>query len=245
MLLTEGKRFVAFFDLLGFGAWVESSGSKEVFTYVRGFLNLMVRSSLPGSVVHEDMSVDIEESNIGYINFSDSVVFYSRDDSYDCLKTMLFVCGEFMNIVICGPSRMLRGAIARGEFYVDPEVNAYVGQALIDAYRLEERQDWLGLSLHESVERLPDFNRALDDHKGFIVRSLVPLLKSEDKPYCINWANKKFIDASFNALRGLEDSYRRGLKALQGNPKELDKLKRRYKSTKEFLIHYNEKDRVD
>ena len=37
MLVTEGKRFVAFFDILGFSSWVESVGSKEVFTYVRGF----------------------------------------------------------------------------------------------------------------------------------------------------------------------------------------------------------------
>lgn len=99
MLVTEGKRFVAFFDILGFGSWVENEGSKKVFTYVRGFLNLMVRSSLSGSTVHQDMSVDIQKSDIGYINFSDSIVFYSRDDSYHCLKAMLRICGEFMGIV--------------------------------------------------------------------------------------------------------------------------------------------------
>ena len=98
MLVTEGKRYVAFFDILGFGSWVETAGSKEVFTYVRGFLNLMVRSSLPGSVVHPDMSVDVPESDIGYINFSDTIVIYSRDDSYKCLKTMLAVCGEFIDL---------------------------------------------------------------------------------------------------------------------------------------------------
>ena len=111
MLLTEGKRFVAFFDILGFSSWVENIGSKEVFIYVRGFLNLMVRSSLPGSIVNPDMSVELCKSDIGYINFSDSILFYSVDDSYQCLKTMLKICGEFMNVVICGPSRMLRGAI--------------------------------------------------------------------------------------------------------------------------------------
>jgi len=61
----------------------------EVFTYVRGFLNLMVRASLPGSVVHPDMSVDAPGSDLGYVMFSDSIVFYSRDDSYECLKTSL------------------------------------------------------------------------------------------------------------------------------------------------------------
>ncbi|CUV02159.1 hypothetical protein MGWOODY_Clf848 [hydrothermal vent metagenome] len=44
--------------------------------------------------------------------FSDSIVFYPRDDSYECLRTILAVCGESMNSVIYGSSRMVRGAIA-------------------------------------------------------------------------------------------------------------------------------------
>ena len=239
MLLDNGKRFVAFFDILGFGSWVETAGSMEVFTYVRGFLNLMVRASLPGSVVNPDMSVDVPESDLGYVTFSDSIVFFSRDDSYDCLKTMLAVCGEFMNAVICGPSRMIRGAIAYGEFYVDPEANAYVGQALIDVYRLEGRQDWLALSMHDSLVALPQFTRALAEHPGYIVRPLVPLCDSEEMPYCINWAHRTFIHADFNARRSLVRCYRRSLKALRGNQEELKKLKRRVKQMREFLIHYN------
>ena len=240
MLLTEGERFVAFFDILGFSSWVESVGSKEVFTYVRGFLNLMVRSSLPGSIVNQDMSVKLQKSDIGYINFSDSIFFYSVDDSYQCLKTMLRVCGEFMNVVICGPSRMLRGAISHGEFYTDPEANAYVEKALIDAFRLEEEQDWLGLSLHESVEKVKDFDKAMKEHKGYIVKSLVPLKNNPTEfPLCINWANKKYLDTSFNVMKSIELCYKRGLESLKENPKELEKLKQRIKNTKDFLEYYN------
>ena len=32
MFLDDGKRFVAFFDILSFGSWVENDGSMEVFT---------------------------------------------------------------------------------------------------------------------------------------------------------------------------------------------------------------------
>ena len=190
MLLDDGKRFVALFDILGFGSWVENDGSMGVFTYVRGFLNLMVRASLPASVVHPNMPVDVPGSDLGYVMFSDSIVFYSRDDSYECLKTMLAVCGEFMNSVICGPSRMVCGAIAYGDFFVDPEVSAYVGQALIDAYRLEGQQGWLALSLDASLKATPQFAKALEEHPGFIVRSLAHLRDSDEKPYCINRADK-------------------------------------------------------
>jgi len=191
MLVDSGNRFVAFFDLLGFSSWIDDEGSLEVFTYVRGFLNLMIRASLPGSVVHPDMSVELTESNMGFINFSDSIVFYSRDDSEECFETMLKVCGEFMNGVICGPSRMMRGAIAHGEFFADPASNAYVGKALIDAYRLEEAQDWLSVSFHDSVVALPQFERALSKFPNYLVRALVPLRESIVMPYCLNWADEK------------------------------------------------------
>ena len=158
---------------------------------------------------------------------------------------MLTVCGEFMNIVFCGPSRMLRGAIAHGEFYADPKANAYVGKALIDAYKLEEDQDWLGLSLHDSVEVVKYFQQALNEHNGYIVRSLVPLRSnSNKKPYCINWANKNYLNASFSAMKSIELCYKRGLESLKENPKELVKLERRIKNTKDFLEYYNPEIKV-
>ncbi len=240
MLVKDGKRFVAFFDLLGFSSWLEAEGSAEVFTYVRGFLNLMIRASLPGSVVHPDMSVTLATSEIGFINFSDSIVFYSRDDSDACFQTMLRVCGEFMNAVITGPSRMLRGAISHGEFYADPDANAYVGQALVDAYRLEGRQDWLSFSFHDSVVALPQFQSALDKFPNYIVKALVPLRGSTAIPFCLNWADKhQFRHISFNAERGLADCEMRARKALSDNLTETAKLDLRMKHTREFIRHYN------
>lgn len=240
MLVENGKRFVAFFDLLGFSSWLEADGSAEVFMYVRGFLNLMIRASLPGSVVHPDMSVTLKDSDVGFINFSDSIVFYSRDDSDACFDTMVQVCGEFMNGVITGPSRMLRGAISHGEFYADPDANAYVGQALIDAYHLESAQDWLGCSFHASVVSLPQFDRARQKYPNYIVPALVPLRGSNVIPFCLNWADKhRFNYISFNAERGLDDCEKRARKSLLNNPKELDKLDLRMKLTREFVQYYN------
>ena len=69
MIVTEGNRYVAFFDILGFKNWVETEGSWNVFVYIRGFMNLMIRASMPKRVVNADMSVDLEPSIISYINF--------------------------------------------------------------------------------------------------------------------------------------------------------------------------------
>jgi hypothetical protein len=246
MLVEDGKRFVAFFDLLGFSSWLEDEGSAEVFTYVRGFLNLIIRASLPGSVVHPDMSVTVKDSDMGFINFSDSIVFYSRDDSDACFDTMLRVCGEFMNGVITGPSRMIRGAISHGEFYADPDANAYVGQALIDAYHLESAQDWLSCSFHASVVALPQFDRAIRKYPNYIVPALVPLRSSNVIPYCLNWADKRQLHyLSFSAERGLADCEHRARKSLHDNSAELAKLDLRIKHTREFIRHYNAPEETD
>lgn len=243
MLVEKGQRFVAFFDLLGFSAWLEAEGSLEVFTYVRGFLNLMIRSSLPGSIVNADMSVIVrDESNMGFINFSDSIVFYTKDDSEECLDTMIKVCGEFMNGVITGPSRMIRGAIAHGDFFADPESNAYVGQALVDAYKLEGRQDWLSFSFHDSVVKLKEFRVLAKKYPSFIVPALVPLRGDSDLPFCLNWGDtSQFREMSFNTERSLLDCYNRARRSLKNNPKETEKLERRIRLTRDFILHYNPK----
>ncbi len=246
MLVDSGKRFVAFFDLLGFKSWLKADGSFKVFTYVRGFLNLMIRASLPGSIVNPDMSVTLKDSNIEFINFSDAIIFYTRDDSDACFDTMLQVSGEFMNVVISGPSRMIRGAIAHGEFYADPEANAYVGQALVDAHDLEGAQDWLSCSLDDSVVRRPQFKRVLKKYPNFIVPALVPLRGNETRPYCLNWADKaQFKHISFDAEQGLADCEQRARASLIDNPVELEKLSQRVRNTLEFIRHYNATEDAD
>jgi hypothetical protein len=241
-MVSEEKKYVAFFDILGFKSWVNTRGSKEVFNYVRGFMNLMARASMPLSVVNPDMSVDLKPSIISYITVSDSIIYYSKDDSYEAFSSMLRVCAEFMNVVICGPSRMIRGAIAHGDFYADPENHAYVGKALIDAYELEEKQVWLGLSLHDNVVDSDNFIRAQEDFPNLIVKSLVSLKDSEKKPFCLNWSDDSVIDASFNALRSLDYCLNFGISTLGDNQKEIEKLRSKINYTREFIEHYQQKE---
>jgi len=237
MIVTEGNRYVAFFDILGFKNWVETEGSHKVFVYIRDFLNLMIRASMPKSIVNADMTVDLESSVISYINFSDTIVFYSRDDSYEAFCSMLKVCAEFINVVICGPTRAIRGALSYGEFYADPENSAYVGQALIDAYEFEKKQHWLGASLHSSIEGTTNFIRAQKEFPRLIVQSLVHIKGSFNKPFCVNWIDKNIIPASFNVLKSLDGCLNVGLNALKDDPKKAEKFRIRISNTRKFVEH--------
>ena len=236
--LGSANYLVAFFDIMGFSSWVENEGSLEVFNYIRGFMNLMIRSSLPNSIVNEDMSVDLSESNIDYINFSDSIVFYTKNDSFECFETLLSVCSQFMNVVICGPSRMLRGAIAYGEMYIDKSTNAYVGKALIDAYKLEGVQDVLACSLHKSVEMLPYFDKYRFEHQNKIIKLNVPLRNTNVYPYCIKWFDKDVIHGFFNVRKSIQLCYERGLASIGNDEKELNKLKSKVFNTLDLINRY-------
>jgi len=58
-------------------------------------------------------------------------------------------------------------------------------------------------------------------------------------PNCINWADKNYINADFNTMKGLEICERRGRATLNGDQRELGKLDWRVQNTREFLTYYN------
>lgn len=251
----EGKRYVVFCDILGFKSWIQAEGSKEVFNYVKGYLDMMIKASMPGATVNADMTVNYTEEHISYIYFSDSIVFYSKDDSYDSFKSLMIAANAFMNTFITGVSYMVRGGIAYGEFYVDTETNSYIGQALIDAYALEESINWLGLCFEQSVVDTPNFSKFQQEYPGIIHPSLVPTLRTNLRPYALNWAdngrdkngvatprfpkpeNRLNSGSSFDAYESLRVCLERRKKEIGDNPIELRKVEERINNTIAFIEH--------
>lgn len=252
MNCNNGKRFVSFFDILGFKSWIEVDGSKEVFKYVKGYLDMMIKSSLPNAIVNSDMSVEFEVQNVDFVYFSDSIIFYSKDDTEESFKALITASNTFMNVFNCGVSYMLRGAMAYGEFYADDETRSYVGQALIDAYQLEEETNWLGFSFHSSVLETNVFQNFFENNQHLIFKSLIPTTKTNDYPFALNWAdnsrcengdyyqlNSKYFrineGISFNVYKSLQDCLIRRKKELELKPDELRKVEIRISNTLDFI----------
>lgn len=267
MNCSDGERYVGFFDIIGFKSWVAIDGSKSVFEYIKGYLDMMIKQSLPGAIVNSDLSVEYEVKYVDYVFFSDSIVFYSKDNSYESLHSLITACNSFMNVFISGVSYLTRGGIAYGEFYSDMETNSYVGQALIDAYILEENIDWLGVCFDKSIEQTAAFNKFKVEYPHLIFKSLTPLKSSNEYPYSINWAdNEKLEDGtifqlpekyerlnqgiSFNSFKSLDDCLTRRITELNklsslnhektstlNIDNEINKLKLRIDRTVEFIRH--------
>jgi hypothetical protein len=82
--------------------------------------------------------------------FSDTFLFYTKDESSDCVLKIASASGAFFRRMFGGLIPM-RGCLAHGDLYSGPEDELF-GPALIDAYREAEAQDWLGFIIHPNAE---------------------------------------------------------------------------------------------
>ncbi len=134
-----GKRWVSYFDRLGFGAYTLANSLVEVFCETCSFLSKAAESA-------------DEERSVECVWFSDTVIFYSTA-SGGSWKSWWAV----QNVSQCFFEELLysgmpaRGAMAFGEFYADKPKGVFLGKALVDAHGVGEKFDWLGFVLHDSV----------------------------------------------------------------------------------------------
>lgn len=169
------KFFVAYFDILGYGARVKNKSLQEEFD---------VQSKLISDCKFINNSKEITKCNI--INFSDTFVIYSDDFSRIVRGSLLFMLLSAIREV---PYLPVRGAISYGDFLFDKETNIIIGEALREAYSLERNQEWMGCSLASSCFNSGGYKQSFDifKSKGILVEYNVPLKNDKiEKRYVIN-----------------------------------------------------------
>lgn len=134
------KRFVAFLDIMGFKDRVARTDHNELREQLIGF---------NAGIIQHTRQYD---NRIQWALFSDSIVLFSNDDSLDSLKNIAEVTCSIMRDAI---SRQIpvKGAIAQGIITCDVAKQLFFGQALIDAYLLEENIHYYGILAHHSAEQ--------------------------------------------------------------------------------------------
>jgi hypothetical protein len=197
------KKFIAYFDYLGFKQFIENN-DLEYQTRVIGNNFRDIESALgKGKYIEaaHGSIADLSQSNINCINFSDTVVFWTNDDSESSLMEILQVSHKFnwQAIDFFFPAR---GALVYGEIvYVDFKrknaagglynINSVFGKGLVRAHEKAEKQHWAGTVLDETfIEELA--KRGYDTEsflKPFAKRYKVPYKNghalSEEYSMCI------------------------------------------------------------
>ena len=121
--------YFAVFDLLGFGAIIRNSSATDRSARVEAWLGLVEDAASAGKPGNYQLISD--------------TVFMAAEDSEEGLRSLMLAAQSLLNNGVKA-SLPVRGSIVHGEF--DWGTRLTYGQAVIDAHRLEQEQDWVGVT---------------------------------------------------------------------------------------------------
>ena len=189
------SRFVAFLDIMGFKDRVARNDHNEILNELEVF-----QSNISQYVSYH------REANVQLALFSDSILIYSQNDSIESLHALADITSHIMMYAILQDKPIpLKGAIAAGRMTCNQTKQLYFGQALIDAYLLEENVKYYGVLVHHSAEKylqgadFPEFRDVKAPLKGGEISHYE--LKWYDTPIKPDEHNQKTVDECLKNLR--------------------------------------------
>lgn len=135
-------RYLLFLDILGFSQLVETKTAEEIYSIIDNALKTFSRW---------------EELNglFKTIYFSDTFIFYQESKGYENRAFLdIYAIGGMILSALLAEGIPARGAISFGEFEVKFDATrhqVYFGKALIEAYKAEQREKWIGITILPSA----------------------------------------------------------------------------------------------
>lgn len=179
------ERFVAHLDILGMSAIVEKDPDDAW-----GMLSdlVAVRDRVGGYAMEflDTKELVPAKDVAAAVTFSDTIILFSKGSTDTELRALLILVTELLHKAMCS-CVPVRVGVARGQFFVNIEKSMYAGPALIEAYRVGESAQWLGISLAASVQGQA---LGLDMKSGkskLIVEWSVPTKQGSEKRLVVNW----------------------------------------------------------
>ncbi|HAX23194.1 MAG TPA: hypothetical protein DCY64_23305 [Hydrogenophaga sp.] len=136
-------RYLLFLDILGFSELVETRGHEDVYATIEKALEPFHRwERLNGQ--------------FRTIYFSDTFVYYQESKGYgDWAFLDIYAIGGMVLSALLAARIPARGAISFGEFEVKSDSSSrhqlYFGRAMVEAYRAEQREKWIGITILPSA----------------------------------------------------------------------------------------------
>jgi len=228
------KGWIAYFDILGFS-------------------NIVENLPLPGVLnrYHEVLRrLGVNQILVEPKWFSDTFLLHKEekeDGPEGSFSQIEDSSRRFFTSMLRFKPTPLRGCLCYGDYYVDQEKDIYIGPAIIDAYRLAEKQNWIGYILAPSaVESIRSFG-VTKEHtiKKYYLEYDVP---------CKNQETKKLLACKMNISDNLQENLgwiRRSLDSIESVAKihiskrydgdtekiklEFEKVKVKCQNTRDFI----------
>lgn len=203
MLGNIGNHTVAFMDVLGFKKMLESRELKEfseLYEVIFGCMGSRFTHQLYytyGDIYKKYRSIFYDtkysEPLCKKFVFSDSIIFISHDDTPLNITKLLLSSWRFLQTSIAF-GFLIRGGIAHGELYVNEKDKIFLGKALKSAYELEQKQNWVGVSVDDSIiDTLPWISEKAKDLQTNYFDALLPIYNVPFKDgtakqlHTVNW----------------------------------------------------------
>lgn len=169
---NTADRFVAFLDIMGFKDRVARTNHAQLLEQLTNF-NREITSYIG----------KYKNSEIQLAQFSDSIILFSNDTTSISLQTLAEVTRGIMQTAI-NLQIPMKGAIAQGKITCDIPKQLFFGQALIDAYLLEENINYYGILVHHTAEKSV---LTLIDNKKIFKDIKAPLKSGKISHFELSW----------------------------------------------------------
>lgn len=188
----HGKYLVAVCDILGFSALVQSQPLdlvvKDALGWFSSALNHSIhRGNFPAS------PPPIREldghKHVGIAWFSDTILVYTKEDSDEAVADLLTSVAWLLFETIVEGTTKVRAGISYGDAFIDRANSLYVGEPIIEAYRLQERQQWAGAALTPAAcARVPKTGSPGEHARWYVTPWNVPMKDHEPMAtLAVNW----------------------------------------------------------
>lgn len=150
---AKDKRFVAFFDILGFKEMVLRSSHEDVLKKLDALKTTIKELEKINwtAEAQQKSQLKLQQDQSRAITFSDSIVFFSKSGTIEDLFKIVLDSYYLMNKAL-SQNIAIKGAISFGEVTVDFKKALFFGQPIIDAYLLHEDMHILDVILDHNAE---------------------------------------------------------------------------------------------
>lgn len=183
------------FDIIGFKSLREEKGTMGLYQqFSRGILPLIQHSAAGKGKVENVGGTsryvpDFSGSSISFRIFSDSVLFFTKDDSFASFFQIVHSAHMLLQFGFGGGKAPYRGAIGWGDL-IDDSHGILIGSAIEDAYSGESSQAWAGAMLTESCRDFAEKNNYIEQYKSSHFIALREFPSERDQQTIIENMNK-------------------------------------------------------
>jgi hypothetical protein len=156
--------YIAYFDILGFKEFIENNEKEYVDINFSHILRDSQAAVSEETYIQQELGKiipNLDESEINCMHISDSIIFWTKEESPESFKKIVDVCYFFYWHCI-QTSFPIRGSLVYGDIEFCPFQikgkggatfynNSLYGKGLINAYLKTESQDWAGCFIDKSA----------------------------------------------------------------------------------------------